>query len=203
MRKTKRNIPRSAKPTFIAMVVVLVAVILAVIVLKVSVSIWGYKPGSSIAAAIIVFGGGLISLLFGLTRWTHAKESMSWPQVVGTIMYTRVSKVLVPDESSPPLTYDLVVRYTYEINGRRYEGNKLGLFDRDRRKSYLLEAEELADLFHKDAKVAVYYNPKQPEQAVLLPGLQTVSRKVYRRYIVLGVLAFPVGLAITYSNLTS
>jgi hypothetical protein len=92
--------------------------------------------------------------------WYFQIRSASYPVVEGVVLGHKKS---VPEEKQP-----LVIEYAYEVNGERFTSNR-----------YWYEAfgttvndDDAAARFPVGARVAVSYNPADPADAVLIPGLQ-------------------------------
>ena len=116
--------------------------------------------------------GGLIVLVFGVLGVfliIHAQRSkrkaqlsQSWPFVKGTITQTDISV----QEYDEKVRYVPFVRYTFEVNGQVYEGQRItfgsGMEFPSRQK-----ATEYLAAYPVDAEVSVYYNPEKPSEAVL------------------------------------
>lgn len=128
--------------------------------------------------AVLLGFTGLALVGVGLRRMAKASRSRRWPSVPGTVLSSTVSSRMAPpssqDEDSPPEVpqrlYRPEVRYTYSVGGREFTGSALGLDEVEISDEPLVR--EQAARYPPDAAVTVYYDPADPSQAVLEPGVQ-------------------------------
>lgn len=97
-----------------------------------------------------------------------AHVSMQWPATEGKIVDSNVGA----SSGSGPATYSPKVRYTYTVDGRTYEGNRI-YFAGIRMASSHDYARKLAGRFLPGRAVNVYFDPDNVERSVLLPGVRT------------------------------
>lgn len=131
-------------------------------------------------------GACLPALIFlvvgaGLTWWGwnilgNAKASTSWPKATGRIIS---SSVEYSRDSDGHDSYKPEVTYTYAVNNRFYKSHaiKFGENSYDNKPV----ANEIANRYAVGKKVVVYYDPQNPENSILEPGVTGGS------YIVLGI----------------
>lgn len=97
----------------------------------------------------------LLTLVLG-DEYTQGRASRFWMRTTGTITGTRVFSCRRP----------LEVDYVYVAQGKTYTGHRInflntcGSIGADFYQQLVVE-------WHKDARVAVYFNPKDPSQAIL------------------------------------
>ena len=119
---------------------------------------------------IILIAIGLFLIVITPISIKAGKKSANWPATSGTILSSEVEEEISTDaEDGVSKYYYPRIRYEYEINGTKYQGNKYKLLEpsMSRQKAY-----EFAALFLPGNKVNVYYNPQKPQQAVLQTGAQ-------------------------------
>ena len=98
-----------------------------------------------------------------------AMASSTWRPTKGLVLKSYL------DESSPDdggdVTHSAHVRYSYKIASNRYESTRLTY----RPTSGLMfsDALSLLDGITQGREVAVFYNPRNPSRAVLVPGSST------------------------------
>ena len=141
---------------------------------------------------MLVFGV-IMLLAGGLGTWFTGKnaqlafESKSWPKVSGRIVDAEVEKSSSGEEGQT--TYQVSIRYEYSVKGERHTSNRIafgtphqfkGEGARDGARRYLR-----ASSYSRGSRVTVYYQSKNPKQAVLEPGLN------------MSAFMLPVGLAVT------
>lgn len=107
----------------------------------------------------------------GVHQALELHRSKSWPGVEGQLTESRIHEKQrhtgKPSERTTRCcTYEVRVRYRYEVQGHTYEGDRL------RVKADIFGRRELAEQqlarYPAGQPVTVYYNPDAPEQAVLI-----------------------------------
>ncbi len=97
-----------------------------------------------------------------------ANEVRRWPTTQGTVVKAEAVKVGSDEEGNDE--YEARIRYRYEVNGQTYEGHAITLgahVTGDRR-----SAERIVAVYPEGVLVRVYYNPRNPAEAALKPGVQ-------------------------------
>lgn len=122
----------------------------------------------------ILVGAGLS--WWGWTILQNARSSASWPSVQGQITGALLDYSTDADGGD---SYSPQVTYAYAVNGRSYEGQTIKFGEN----SYgsKRKAQEILERYPNGQRIAVFYNPAQPDRAVLEPGVSGGS------YIVLGI----------------
>lgn len=141
----------------------------------------------SVLSTISVILGvvGLVVLVWGFLRMRQTARTKHWPTVKGTIRSSTVASREAPamrqDSSDdddapkpPPQTlYRPQVEYTYTVDGQTYTGTELG---RDVVEvSSRQHAQAHAARYVPRTPVTVFYDPNDPSQALLEPGVQASS----------------------------
>jgi len=139
----------------------------------------------------------LFSLIFilvgvGLSWWgwtilQNARSSASWPSVQGQITDALLDYSTDADGGD---SYSPQVTYTYAVNGRSYESQTIKFGEN----SYgsKRQAQAILDRYPNGQRIAVFYDPTQPDRAVLEPGVSGGS------YIVLAIGVLFVGLSLLW-----
>ena len=98
-----------------------------------------------------------------------AYESRHWPSTPGTITSSSISKQTRRDSNHRTrTTYYPRVQYQYQVDGKHCTSDRIefgGASGGTRSK-----AKKLVDRYSPGKKVKVYYNPRDPEYAVLKAG---------------------------------
>lgn len=113
----------------------------------------------------IIFPLFAIYSVFALRRaWKHGKASEQWPTIEGTILESRVEY----DGDN----YNLRIRYRYNVLFEIFEGDAVTYrgFSGDKR-----TLEGYVEKYPEQSKVLVYYDPADPENSVLEPGVDSSS----------------------------
>jgi len=103
---------------------------------------------------------GFVFVAVALLLKRYSRRQLAWTQVPGVV---ESSAVELGREN-----YAAVVKYSYEVRGRRYRGDKI----RSLMVSYNWRgpAEALVEKYPPGAAVTVYVNPEGAYDAVLEPG---------------------------------
>lgn len=102
----------------------------------------------------------------GSVELMRAKESIDWPSVNGEVTVSRISMGSGSDGKGS--VYGADVRYTYAVDGERYEGSRVAYGDhQEMGRSY---GETLVSRYPEGAMVTVFYMPGDPSESLLEPG---------------------------------
>ena len=132
-------------------------------------------------ARIIFFVAGSLLLAFGIFSLSHdLTDPSEWASVEGTVLESKINSYSTRSYGRGR-NYRLTVRYEYEVGGLRWVGNRAKVSDNA--VAYRTDLDSIEQLkqssFPVSAKVLVYYNPKNPKQAVLdtrpASGIKKVS----------------------------
>lgn len=120
---------------------------------------------------VIVIGSALI--VAGLLAARRSARTRAWPTAEGTVLASEVVRERSSSSSTTTTTagqyvYKAEVAYEYEVNGDRYVSNRVQLLDVS--SSNDNRARATRERYNSGDRVRVYYDPKNPERAVLEPG---------------------------------
>ena len=121
---------------------------------------------------------GIVALIFGIRNISLAAVSKSWPGVPGVVEESSV-EINPPSPSGPrqaqdaKTTYGARIRYRFTVDGRNYQGDRIGLGDYSA--SYKGRVDEVVARYPKEGTVTVYYKPGNPAECLLEPGVQFQS----------------------------
>lgn len=123
---------------------------------------------------VVIVLAGVVTGVVGVRRLRRAWASRAWPSVKGTLVRSEVvlseeETERSDDEPRPPSTWKAELHYEFEVGGRRFEGTRYALDvidtnDRGR-------AADIVRAFPTGATVDVFYEPANPENCVLRPGI--------------------------------
>ncbi len=118
-----------------------------------------------VAGSLLVLVGALVFLGYMARVYTQAEAMRQWPTTEGEILETWVSE----RSDSENDEYVPAVRYRYTVAGQTYTGERLRAapVSAGTRRG----AEQMLAPYFKGAVVRVYYNPQNPAEAVLEPGV--------------------------------
>ncbi len=134
--------------------------------------------------------GGILLLLFGIAMTVYAALNLSkggsasnWPTTEGKILESKMEKGTSGTGSNRTIQWYPTVKYRYEVDASTYEGDRI-IFG----SSAELPSATL-DRYPVGATVKVFYNPDNPETAVL----QTGSTSSMYLYVILGPILAIIG----------
>ena len=117
-----------------------------------------------------------VVLLLVLRQSWHihlAIDSMHWAHTVGKVTKVWVEDAPLDDEIGSDGTHSAHAHYRYQVGARWYEGKRLTY-----RVTWGLRFGEALGLIrdlHVGREVDVFYDPRKPERAVLVPGSATTD----------------------------
>ena len=134
---------------------------------------------------LLFFLGGILVLSKGSYDVYQSLRSYTWPSVEGKIVASRVDREWHPGKSP---TYYPRISYVYLVGGKEYTGNVV--FFSQYGTGGPSGVQEIVDRYPEGKRVSVYYDPQDPQLAVLERGLQWASLAL----IVIGFIFAGVGL---------
>jgi hypothetical protein len=117
---------------------------------------------------------GVVLVIFTLVSILRGYRSSTWPSASGTVILSVVErKVEVDaDNTGTSTNYYPRINYGYLVSGQEYIGNKRVFAGTEKYPSQR-KAQNIIDAYPTGLTVTVYYNPANPHQAILEPGVQT------------------------------
>ena len=116
---------------------------------------------------------GLIVAVFGVRAYQRARASVAWPFAEGRVIQSEV----VPGSEG---TTQPKIAYEYTVNGQPYQGDRLKAAHKNYGTSGS-HARTCVERYPVGARVQVFYNPAEPRESALEPGLSVGA------YITLGI----------------
>ncbi len=159
-----------------------------------------------------IFGGsftllGLLFVIIGGFEYRQGLKTNDWPAAAGRIVESKIVESKIVERKvdgssgrrrtrSSDRDYTVDVRYSYEVEGQKFEGDRLryGNESHDSRAS----AMEEQSLFASGKEVQVYYDPKTPSQSVLIKGIGLSWLGM-----ALGLMALVIGLVVMFHMVRS
>jgi len=124
----------------------------------------------SVVCGVFVLGGlGVAG--YGIRIIHQARESASWVPTDGQITHSQ----MVSNSGGEGTTYAPEVHYTYQVEGKEYNGTRIFIGD-NRYSSNGDYARNYIERYPVGKEVSVYFDPQQPGSAILEPG---TSKKSY------------------------
>ncbi|MCB8922287.1 MAG: DUF3592 domain-containing protein [Ardenticatenaceae bacterium] len=129
-------------------------------------------------------------------------RSRSWPQAEGRMITSKAGK----SRHANPLSmrHEVNLEYAYTVDGQRYTSNVISFGDTAvNRLNFRLRskraAEKIVRQFPSRSTVTVYYNPQDPVQATLQPGIQLSDLIFTLVTLLIPLLMFVVILVLAFS----
>lgn len=129
----------------------------------------GLLPPAAANALLILFVlaiglGAFLAYRQHAIAWNEHVESLNWTEATATIQSSNVKEKMEFSRKTGPRTdRELIVSYTFEVDGKTYRGNRWGL----EKLRGAAHAEEVAVKYATGNTVPVYYNPLNPEESML------------------------------------
>lgn len=143
---------------------------------------------------VVAFGIFLVSISAAIFVPTFSiaykgYQSESWPETQGVIVDSKVE----PDDGGE---YKAKIRVAYEVDGQRYESEKAG-YGKTNRFDSKQEVEQF--LAAHATNIPVYYDPRNPGDGILQPGMPPPEHfssvlMIFGPTLVLGLMALGFGL---------
>jgi uncharacterized protein DUF3592 len=144
----------------------------------------------------VLIGFGVIAIAIGVVLYIvlfrqglRADASKKWPRASGTV----IASVL---EKSPEhkRRYRAALQYSYRVGGKDFQSTRIFWGGNEGREKHMAS---VVETYPAGGKVRVFYDPKNPAEAVLDPIQNTGSRQVVLyalAMITLGLFAFTGGV---------
>jgi hypothetical protein len=122
-------------------------------------------------SVIAVFSFFLLLLLawfiYSAIGIIKAIETKSWPTTNGIVLSSEVKR---GNNSKGSPKFEPVINYTYEIGSEEHSSNK---YSSTIARGSSMWAKEIIVQYPDNSEIEVFYNPKNPKESVLDPGLQS------------------------------
>jgi len=119
----------------------------------------------------IVTGTLLILIGFLVSDLPKMISTLGWPTTSGTIISRQIQSIRLQEYDGD--FYEEIhisIRYEYAVDETRYESWSIDARD------LAYYPPEIAEKYPVDKKVIVYYNPKEPIESVLEPGVVNIFK---------------------------
>ena len=123
------------------------------------------QNGGSLLFILIFFAAGIGMTVWGGIVIRNASISEGWPPTQGEITSSYISSSSDEDGTS----YSADIEFKYVVNDRWLTGDVVNFGEYG--SGNMSHAEGIVNRYPTRKIVTVYYNPEQPETAVLEPGL--------------------------------
>ena len=106
--------------------------------------------------------------VWGILQLYDAARSYNWPHASGTIISSVARSKLMRGRHGEFITRWPDVQYEYVVGNRRFVGDRIMFAHRGFSKS---ETQRLVETYPVNKIIAVYFDPRNPNSAVLEPGI--------------------------------
>jgi hypothetical protein len=130
--------------------------------------------------ALVLLGGVIIFMACSTPKFFREIHSARWPATAGIITQSSMRKAYDDKGFSG---YIPEVQYRYAVGALKYLGTRIDFHTQDHLNT-VGHAQSLLSQFPTGKVVFVYYDPKDPQNAVLQPGIQ--SEQTWILYLGLG-----------------
>lgn len=114
----------------------------------------------------------LVAALFLLRETYFGVVSEYWPTAPGTIDHSSIAEHYGTDaDDNETVSYFAEVRYSYSVDHRYYEGDRVSFGGKSSSDSEDLIARSISTKYPVGRPVSVRYDPTHPQRAVLEPGV--------------------------------
>jgi hypothetical protein len=129
---------------------------------------------------VVSFGVALLFGWFGVKiflSYQHIKQKLAdsqfWQEGEASVIASEVERIVRRDEDSHTVTFQPRVTYTYAVEGQDYQGDQIGFGKFEF--SAARKAKGIVENYPVGENVQVFYNPLDPQDAVL-------ERTIFRPY---------------------
>ena len=148
-------------------------------------------PAWFVAVPLVAGAVGLGLGWYAWRQWSAARASRAWPTAAGTVIETeltsRTETYRQQDRIETHTVYAPRVRYAYEVEGRRYEGERIR-FGTYRESETAARA--ILDRYPAGASVEVHYDPANPAAATLETKTANIGMLLFAVIALLGLAVF-------------
>ena len=154
-----------------------------------------------------IFGGsftflGLLFLMIGGFQLQQGLKTNDWPAAEGRIVESKIVEGKASGSSGRRRSrgfdrkYTVHVRYSYEVNGQKFESDRLRYGNESHDSRASANDEQL--LYSPGKAVQVYYDPMSPHQCVLIKGIGLSWLAM-----ALGLMGLVIGLSVMFYMATA
>lgn len=125
----------------------------------------------------VLIGFGVIAIAIGAVLYSvqfrqglRADASKKWPRASGTVTVSTLEKL--PEHR---WRYRAAVHYSYRVGGKDYQGSRIFWGGNEGREKHMAS---VVETYPAASNVRVFYDPKNPAEAVLDPIQNTGSRQL-------------------------
>jgi hypothetical protein len=143
--------------------------------------------------ALLFITIGVVLIILHRRQKRKAEESESWLETIGTVNESKVAQgtnVLMSNDEDNEGTpvFSPEISYIYQVAGLEYTSNRL-TFGGKKSYSKRANAEKVTALYPVGSQLPVYYDPKNPKEAVV-----DRTAKISNMLLIFGIMFIIIGL---------
>lgn len=124
------------------------------------------------AISMIFVLAGIAMAIIGYNAYKKGTASQKWPTTNGTVIHSEVEKRTSTTGSGTnkkkKVTHHARVSYSYSVGGENYTANRVQFGQASG------NPHDIVSRYPKGKSITIYYDPETPDQAVLIPGANTM-----------------------------
>lgn len=140
-----------------------------------------------IAVFVALFGVLIIAQYLQSKR--DVRTSSLWQSIEGKITMQRIREEENYDEDGANILYIPEVIYTYLVGGILYENKRID-FGSSPRFVNRKKAESFMEPYQVESNITVYYNPDNPQDAVLSQSVQRMKGRLITGLVMIAIAAY-------------
>jgi len=148
---------------------------------------------------LVMTGIGIAILFWGGSILKQCRAALSWPQTQGHMISSGLTINHLPKfidpRADPARWYGTHLQYEYKVGDQPYISDRLSFREADSPNPQ--DALKVMNKYRREREVTVFYDPKNPQEAVLQPGY--IGGDLYIILMIGGLLALG-GICIFYSQ---
>lgn len=143
------------------------ALVMSVAIVLLLLLVWAVTPPDKddLPKWVAVVPGSALFLWLGLYSLVYQLRAKRWPATTCTIQFNDIES----RRNRYLTTWHPVVSYVYEVEGKRYTNDTIRILGRDFSRA---SAEAYASKYVQGTTRRCFYNPANPQQAVLTRGMR-------------------------------
>ena len=143
------------------------------------------EKGGSFTVFIMLLIFGLILRYLSSDMMIKGEESLKWPKTTGVVIEAELAR---SQDGKGLEMYSPRVNVKYNVNGNEYETSQINISPQYST-SNLTSVRNIIAKYSKGKNVDVYYNDKDPTEAVLETGVSTLAKILHYSAYILFILA--------------
>ncbi|MBI1248810.1 DUF3592 domain-containing protein [bacterium] len=126
------------------------------------------KLGTILVATLFI-GVGVVGVGYGISEVANASASNDWPTVDGKVVECTLDEFVRETRTN----WECKVRYTYEVGGKQYQGDRIAFGYQSTNGKEMHAAIE--DKLSQANQVEVHYDPDNPSRSSLSVGIHKAT----------------------------